>query len=67
MQIEKPVRVFMYNGVKLDDPNPNMSIEQVRVALSAVYGDIATAELTGPEPRGNKHVYTFRRSAGMKG
>ena len=36
-------REFSFNGLKLPDPNPQMSVEEVRGVLSMQYPEIATA------------------------
>ena len=47
-------REFFYNGTRIPDPAPNLTVEQVRELLTPSYPEIATATLTGrriPEPR----------------
>ena len=60
-------RSFTYNGMALPDPGPHLSPEQVRDIYSAAYPEITTAAIEGPEQKGNKLVYTFRRAVGTKG
>ncbi|MBL0158857.1 MAG: PRTRC system protein C [Bryobacterales bacterium] len=60
-------REFSFNGVKLPDPNPAMSVEDVRGVLAMQYPEIATAVVTGPEPVGDTMKYTFERAIGSKG
>jgi PRTRC genetic system protein C len=60
-------REFSYNGIKLPDPDPSLSIEQVRELFTASYPEIATAAITGPEDVGNALRYTFARAIGTKG
>ncbi|HLG96675.1 MAG TPA: PRTRC system protein C [Bryobacteraceae bacterium] len=60
-------RVFSLNGVKLPDPAPQLSIEQVRGILAHAYPEIATATISGPEPVGDALKYTFERAIGSKG
>ena len=60
-------REFSFNGVKLPDPNPAMSVEDVRGVLAMQYPEIATAVVTGPEPVGDMMKYTFERAIGSKG
>lgn len=57
MQIGVVTREFSFNGVKLPDPNPKLSPEQVRSVLATMYPDIATASITGPEAVGDKLRY----------
>ena len=64
----KPLsRCFEFNGVKLPDPNPKLSVEDVRALYAHQYPDIATATITGPEAVGDKLRYLFSRAIGSKG
>jgi len=64
----KPLsRCFEFNGVKLPDPSPRLSVEEVRALYAHQYPDIATASITGPEAVGDKLVYRFTRAIGTKG
>lgn len=60
-------REFVYNGAKIPDPNPDMSVEQIRDLLTAAYPEIGTAVIDGPEDAGNCLRYTFTRAIGSKG
>ena len=60
-------REFSYNGVKLPDPNPGMTPEEVRQFYATQYPDITTASITGPEAEGDKLRYSFVRAIGAKG
>lgn len=60
-------REFSFNGVKLPDPNPALTAEQVRDFYAATYPDITTASITGPEPVGSKMRFSFDRAIGSKG
>ncbi len=42
-------RSFTYNGVKLPDPDPRMTPEEVKTVFSHQYPELATAAITGPE------------------
>jgi len=67
LQAEVLLREFNYNGVRIPDPAPQMSVEQVRDLLTPTYPEIATATLTGPEDTGTTLRYTFSRAIGSKG
>jgi PRTRC genetic system protein C len=67
MQTSVVTREFSFNGVKLPDPDPKLSPEQVRSVLAAMYPDIATASISGPEAVGDKLGYNFVRAIGAKG
>jgi PRTRC genetic system protein C len=60
-------REFSFMGIKLPDPNAQMSVEDVRGVLAMQYPEIATAAITGPEPVGDTLKYTFERAIGSKG
>jgi len=40
-------RSFTYNGVKLPDPDPRMTPEEVKAVYSHQYPELATAAITG--------------------
>jgi PRTRC genetic system protein C len=60
-------REFVYGNQVLQDPNPSLSIDQVRDALTVAYPEIATAALAGPEITDNAMRFTFTRAIGSKG
>ena len=59
-------RSFAFLGLKLPDPNPKLTAEEVR-SFSAQYPDLATALITGPEVVDDKLVFHFERAIGTKG
>jgi PRTRC genetic system protein C len=65
LKVEALHREFFYNGTRIPDPAPNLTVEQVRELLS--YPGIATAALAGPEDTGDALRYTFSRAIGSKG
>ena len=67
LQAQVLLREFNYNGVRIPDPAPQMSVEQVRDLLTLQFPEIATATLTGPEDTGTTLRYTFSRAIGSKG
>jgi PRTRC genetic system protein C len=67
LKAESLLREFNYNGVRIPDPAPQMSVEQVREMLIPSFPEIATASLTGPEDTGTVLRYTFSRAIGSKG
>ena len=66
MKVELLKRTFSYNGVNLVDPDPVMTTEAVRDFYSAMYPEITTAVVEGPEDRNGKLAYSFRKSVGTK-
>jgi len=45
MKVERLVREFSYNGVRLPDPNPKLTVDEVRSLYAAVHPDITTAAI----------------------
>jgi PRTRC genetic system protein C len=60
-------RSFSYNGLKLPDPDPRMTAEEVKSLYSHQYPELATAAITGPEASGEHLQYIFVRAIGTKG
>ena len=60
-------REFFYNGTRIPDPAPGLTVEQVREILTPTYPELATATLVGPEDTGGALRYTFSRAIGSKG
>jgi PRTRC genetic system protein C len=67
MTIERLERLFVFNGVKLPDPNPDFTVEQVRNMYVNTYPELATAAGEGPTPVNGAMQYTFVRAIGAKG
>ena len=67
LQAQVLLREFNYNGVRIPDPAPQMSVEEVRDLLVPSYPELATATLTGLEDTGTTLRYTFSRAIGSKG
>jgi PRTRC genetic system protein C len=67
LKIETLQREFFYNGTRIPDPAPNLSVEEVRELLTPSWPEIATATLEGPEDTGSTLRYTFNRAIGSKG
>jgi PRTRC genetic system protein C len=67
VKIEKLERLFVFNGVKLPDPNPDFTMEQVRDMYVNTYPELATAAVEGPTPVDGAMQYTFVRAIGAKG
>ena len=60
-------RHFEFNGIRLPDISPSLSVEEIRGLYSQQYPEIATAAVTGPEQVGDKLVYRFSTAIGTKG
>ena len=59
-------RVFVYDGREFPDPDPEMSVEQVKGTLADFYGEIANASVKETK-RGEDTVHEFQRRVGTKG
>jgi PRTRC genetic system protein C len=60
-------RAFSYMGLQLPDPDPALTPEQVRDALSAQYPEITNSVLVWEDARGDKLVFKFTRAIGTIG
>ena len=67
LKAEVMLREFHYNGIRIPDPGPDLTVDQVRDLLTPSYPDIATASVSGPEATGTVLRYTFSRAIGTKG
>lgn len=65
--VTKMTRIFQFNGIRLPDPNPSMTVDEVKALYAAQYPELATAVVNGPEAVGDKMRYTFERAIGSKG
>ena len=59
-------RVFVYDDREFPDPDPEMSVDQVKATLSDFYGEIANASVKETS-RGDDTIYEFQRRVGTKG
>ncbi len=60
-------RSFSFNGLKLPEPDEQMSVEEVKSFYANQYPELTTAAISGPEFIGNSIQYTFSRAIGTKG
>lgn len=60
-------REFSYMGLKLADPNPKLTVEEIRSFYSGQYPDLATAAIMGPEAVGDKLLFSFVRAIEIRG
>ena len=68
IQRQNLTRVFMYSGVRLNDPDASMSPIAVRDLYAAAgKPELSSAEVRGPEVVGNELVFTLHRAVGTKG
>ena len=67
LTVAKMTRIFQFHGIRLPDPNPSMSVDEVKALYATQYPELATAVVNGPEAVGDKMRYTFDRAIGSKG
>ena len=59
-------RIFVVDGREFPDPDPQLSVEEVRQQLSEFFPELANAD-TREEQRGGDARYVFTRRIGTKG
>ena len=59
-------RVFVYDDREFPDPDPEMSVDQVKGVLADFYGEIANASVK-ETARGEDTIFEFQRRVGTKG
>jgi len=67
LKVEALHREFFYNGTRIPDPAPNLTVEQVRELLTPSYPEIATASLAGRRTPEMPFATRFSRAIGSKG
>lgn len=60
------MRIFIYDGKELPDPDEKMSVDEVRQQFTDFFPELANAE-TKTSKRGQDDVYTFAKRVGTKG
>lgn len=55
------------NKIVLDDPDPSMSADEVLNSYSAIYPELVTSSVIGPEYEDDKIIYRFKTTVGTKG
>ena len=59
-------RIFLYDGREFEDPDPEMTVEQVKASLADFYGDLANATVSESKRDGDT-IYKFDKRVGTKG
>ena len=59
-------RPTRHDDREFPDPDPQMSVDQVKSTLANFYGEIANASVK-ETPRGEDTIYEFQRRVGTKG
>ena len=60
------VRKFVVDGREFPDPDPGLTVDQVRQHFADFFPELANAE-TKESKSGDDHVYTFSKRVGTKG
>jgi PRTRC genetic system protein C len=60
-------RVFEYNSMTLEDPDPARSPEEVKDIYAEIYHELTQARISGPKITEDAMVYEFDTSFGTKG
>ncbi len=60
------MRVFVYDGREFPDPDPKMSVDEVRQSMTSFFPELANAE-SKPSKRGDDDIIEFRKRVGTKG
>ena len=59
-------RIFIYDGKDLPDPDPGMTVEEVRQSLTDYFPELSNADVTQGK-RGTDDTYTWKKRVGTKG
>ena len=59
-------RIFVYDEREFPDPDPGMTVEQVKQTLADFYGEIANASVK-ETAQGDDTIIEFQRRVGTKG
>ena len=59
-------RIFVYDDREFPDPDPEMTVEQVKQTLADFYGEISNATVK-ETARGEDTIIEFQRRVGTKG
>lgn len=60
------MRIFVYDGRELADPDPTLNVDQVKAIFANFLPEVATADVSTSQ-RGDDTVYVFQRRVGTKG
>ena len=59
-------RVFVYDGREFPDPDPSMSVDEVRQSMTSFFPELANAE-TKQSKRDEDDIVEFQKRVGTKG
>lgn len=60
------MRVFVYDGREFPDPDPKMSVDEVRQSMTSFFPELANAD-TRQSKRGEDDIIEFKKRVGTKG
>ena len=67
LQIQGVKRQFKHGNRQLDDPDPNITPEEVKQFYAGTYPELTTSNVHGPKMDGDVAVYEFKTTVGTKG
>ena len=67
LQIQGVKRQFKHGNRQLDDPDPNMTPEEVMQFYAGTYPELTTSNVHGPKMENDVAVYEFKTTVGTKG
>ncbi len=59
-------RKFIVDGRQFDDPDPGMTVEQVRMHFTDFFPELSNSD-SSERTEGTDHIYTFTKKVGTKG
>ena len=59
-------RIFVYDGREFPDPDPNLSVDEVKRMMTDFFPELQNAEVKEPK-REEDTLYEFVRRVGTKG
>ena len=66
-KIKEVTRSFEYNGVRLPDINPDLSVDQIKEHYATTFPELSTASAETGAIHDGKQIIRFARSLGTKG
>ncbi|MDO8751040.1 MAG: PRTRC system protein C [Dehalococcoidia bacterium] len=60
------MRIFVVDGREVPDPDPSLTVEEVRESMSAFFPELSNATTTERKD-GEKTYIEFRKTVGTKG
>jgi len=60
-------RLFVYDQREFPDPDPNLSVEDIKQMMSDFFPELANAEVKEQQKEDGDTIYEFVRKVGVKG